>query len=170
MSRRKEALIEKPDELRERGKRSKHQIPNTKLQIKPAIETPKTKLQTPKKSQVPSSKPRHALRAWNLEPGAICRQDAGSTLGLTFKPPLNTNLRSSPSDFGLSRSTSRGQNVQTPVCWPLARSASPQGALPPLWASARSSVDQIHVSNGICIESWRQTGTMPPRSPKSKWS
>src|SRR6266567_7494887 len=33
-------------------------------------ETPKTKLQTPKKSQVPSSKPRPALRAWNLELGA----------------------------------------------------------------------------------------------------
>src|SRR5437762_5562551 len=34
------------------------------------IETPNTKLQTPKKSQVPSSKTRPALRAWNLELGA----------------------------------------------------------------------------------------------------
>src|SRR2546427_3403277 len=49
---------------------TKHQIPNTKLQRNPGIETPKTKLQTPKKSQVPSSKPRPALRAWNLELGA----------------------------------------------------------------------------------------------------
>src|SRR6266699_4487115 len=46
---------------------TKHQIPNTELQRSPGIETPKTKLQTPKKSQVPSSKPRPALRASNLE-------------------------------------------------------------------------------------------------------
>src|SRR5205809_3754281 len=49
---------------------AKHQAPSTKLQRNPGIETPKTKLQTPKKSQVPSSKPRPALRAWNLELGA----------------------------------------------------------------------------------------------------
>src|SRR5438477_6474403 len=47
--------------------RTKHQIPNTKLQRNPGIETPRTRLQTPKKSQVPSSKPRPALRAWNFE-------------------------------------------------------------------------------------------------------
>src|SRR6266540_3786345 len=47
-----------------------HQIPNTKLQRNPGIEAPKTKLQTPKKSQVPNSKPQAALRAWNLELGA----------------------------------------------------------------------------------------------------
>src|SRR6185369_6515505 len=46
------------------------QTPNPKLQRNPGIETPKTKLQTPKKSQDPSSKPRPALRAWNLELGA----------------------------------------------------------------------------------------------------
>jgi hypothetical protein len=40
---------------------------NPKLQRSSGIETPKTKLQTPKKSQVQSSKPRPALRAWNLE-------------------------------------------------------------------------------------------------------
>ena len=34
------------------------------------METPKTKLQTANKSQVPNSKPRPVLRAWNLEPGA----------------------------------------------------------------------------------------------------
>src|SRR6266576_626130 len=45
----------------------KHQAPNPKLQRSSGIETPKTKLQTPKKSQVPSSKPRPALRAWSLE-------------------------------------------------------------------------------------------------------
>src|SRR5438093_5872015 len=55
---------------RDEGVGTKHQIPNTKLQRNPGIETPKTKLQTPKKSQVPSSKPRPALRAWNLELGA----------------------------------------------------------------------------------------------------
>src|SRR5438034_10341907 len=49
---------------------TKHQIPKTKLQRNPGIETLKTKLQTPKKSQVPSSKPRPALRARNLELGA----------------------------------------------------------------------------------------------------
>jgi hypothetical protein len=48
-------------------RRAKHQAPNPKLQRNPGIETPKTKLQTPKKSQVPSSKPQHALRAWSLE-------------------------------------------------------------------------------------------------------
>src|SRR5437773_6207073 len=48
-------------------RRAKHQAPSTKLQRNPGIETPKTKLQTPKKSQVPSSKPRPALRAWSLE-------------------------------------------------------------------------------------------------------
>src|SRR2546425_3831907 len=55
------------DGLWARGERTKHQIPNTKPQTNPGIETPKTKLQTPKKSQVPSSKPRPALRAWSLE-------------------------------------------------------------------------------------------------------
>src|SRR5258705_13759678 len=40
------------------------------LRKNPGIETPKTKIQTPKKSQVPSSKPLPALRAWNLELGA----------------------------------------------------------------------------------------------------
>src|SRR5439155_18817466 len=49
---------------------TKFQIPSSKLQRNPGIETPKTKLQTPKKSQVPSSKPWPALRAWNLELGA----------------------------------------------------------------------------------------------------
>src|SRR6266496_4120759 len=49
---------------------AKHQAPNPKLQRSPGIETPKTKLQTPKKSQVPSSKPRPALRASNLKLGA----------------------------------------------------------------------------------------------------
>src|SRR5437762_6561719 len=58
------------DGLLARGERTKHQIPNTKLQRNPGIETPKTKLQTPKKSQVPSSKPRPALGAWSLELGA----------------------------------------------------------------------------------------------------
>src|SRR5881628_975263 len=58
------------DGLWARGERRKHPIPNTKLQRNPGIETPKTKLQTPKKSQVPSSKPWPALRAWNLELGA----------------------------------------------------------------------------------------------------
>src|SRR6266496_2745 len=48
-------------------RRAKHQAPTPKLQRNPGIETPKTKLQTPKKSQVPSSKPRPALRAWSLE-------------------------------------------------------------------------------------------------------
>src|SRR5258708_31360483 len=52
------------------GEKTKPQIPNTRLQRNPGIETPKTKLQTPNKSQVPSSKPRPALRAWNLELGA----------------------------------------------------------------------------------------------------
>src|SRR6266496_522808 len=51
---------------------AKHQAPNPKLQRSPGIETPKTKLQTPKKSQVPSSKPRPALRASNLELGTWC--------------------------------------------------------------------------------------------------
>src|SRR5688572_21462963 len=51
-------------------RRAKHQAPNPKLQRNPGIETPKTKLQTPKKSQVPSSKPLPAFRAWNLELGA----------------------------------------------------------------------------------------------------
>src|SRR5437667_5398988 len=46
---------------------TKFQTPSSKLQRNPGIETPKTKLQTPRKSQVPSSKPRPALRAWNLE-------------------------------------------------------------------------------------------------------
>src|SRR5437762_11995513 len=50
---------------------TKFQIPSSKLQRNPGIETPKTKLQTPKKSQVPSCKPRLALRAWNLELGAF---------------------------------------------------------------------------------------------------
>src|SRR6058998_186559 len=45
---------------------TKFQIPSSKLQRNPGIETPKTKLQTPKKSQVPSSKPRPALRAWSF--------------------------------------------------------------------------------------------------------
>src|SRR5437867_11062904 len=49
---------------------TKFQTPSSKLQRNPGIETPKTKLQTPKKSQVPSSKPWPALRAWNLELGA----------------------------------------------------------------------------------------------------
>jgi hypothetical protein len=49
-----------------------HQTPN------PGIETPKTKLQTPKKSQVPnskeipSSKLQTAARAWSLELGVWC--------------------------------------------------------------------------------------------------
>src|SRR5207249_613355 len=51
-------------------RRTKHQIPNCKLQRNPGIEKPKTKIQTPKKSQVPNSKPRPELRAWNLELGA----------------------------------------------------------------------------------------------------
>src|SRR5439155_11080102 len=46
---------------------AKHQAPSSKLQRNPGIEKPKTKLQTPKKSQIPSSKPRPALRAWSLE-------------------------------------------------------------------------------------------------------
>src|SRR5207247_9103853 len=55
-----------------------HQTPNTKLQRNPAIETPKTKLQTPKKSQVQSSKRRPSPRAcslellWSLELGVWC--------------------------------------------------------------------------------------------------
>src|SRR5712691_5169826 len=49
---------------------TKFQIPSSKFQRNPGIETPKTKLQTPKKSQAPSSKPWPALRAWNLELGA----------------------------------------------------------------------------------------------------
>src|SRR5947207_4957437 len=48
-------------------RQAKHQAPNPKLQRSSGIETPKTKIQTPKKSQVPSSKPLPALRAWNLE-------------------------------------------------------------------------------------------------------
>src|SRR5206468_4297846 len=48
-------------------RRAKHQAPNPKLQRCSGIKTPKTKLQTPKKSQVPSSKPRPALRAWSME-------------------------------------------------------------------------------------------------------
>src|SRR6185503_13135411 len=47
--------------------RTKNQAPNPKLQRNPGIETPKTKLQTPKKTQVPSSKPWPALRAFSLE-------------------------------------------------------------------------------------------------------
>src|SRR5438045_1315270 len=49
---------------------TKFRIPSSKLQRNPGIETPKTKLQTPTKFQIPSSKPWPALRAWNLEPGA----------------------------------------------------------------------------------------------------
>src|SRR6266487_5519322 len=47
-------------------RRANPQILNPKLQRNPGIETPKTKLQTPKKSQVPSSKPRPALREWSF--------------------------------------------------------------------------------------------------------
>src|SRR5207247_2635268 len=59
-------------------RRAKHQAPNPKHQSSSRIETPKTKLQTPKKSQVPSSKPRPAPRAcslellWSLELGVWC--------------------------------------------------------------------------------------------------
>jgi hypothetical protein len=56
-------------EWRTAERNTKHQTP--KLQRNPGIETPKTKLQTPKKSQVPSSNPLPALRA-SLEFGAWC--------------------------------------------------------------------------------------------------
>src|SRR5437773_8028054 len=77
------------DGLWARGERRKHPIPNTKLQRNPGIKTPKTKLQTPKKSQVPSSKPRPAFRAWNLELGAslvfgVWCFDSGISLELGF--------------------------------------------------------------------------------------
>src|SRR6266576_78752 len=52
-------------------RRAKHQAPNRKFQRSSRIETPKTKLQTPKNSQVPSSKPRPALRAWSFS-GVWC--------------------------------------------------------------------------------------------------
>src|SRR5438034_10017936 len=49
-------------------RRAKHQAPNTKLQRNPGIETPKTKLQTPKKSEVqaPNRGPRFELGAWSF--------------------------------------------------------------------------------------------------------
>src|SRR6266568_3276717 len=50
------------------ARNTKSQTPSSREN--PGIETPKTKLNTPKKSQVPSSKPRPALRAWNWELGA----------------------------------------------------------------------------------------------------
>src|SRR5436305_1540081 len=83
-------------------RRANHQAPNPKLQKSPGIETPKTKLQTPKKSQVQSSKPQPALRAWSfsgvwclvfetwsLELGA-CRLDRkpAAEKQLTSIPPL----------------------------------------------------------------------------------
>ena len=46
-----------------------------------SIETPKTKLQTPKKSQVPGSKPQPALRAWNLELGGSLVLVFGALIG-----------------------------------------------------------------------------------------
>src|SRR5258708_18604267 len=59
------------------GEKTKPQIPNTRLQRNPGIETPKTKLQTLNKFQVPSSKPRPALRAWSLELGASLELEFG---------------------------------------------------------------------------------------------
>src|SRR6266511_6007436 len=60
-------------------------------------ETPKTKLQTPKKFQVPSSKPRHALRDWNLELGVSLVFGAWSlvfgTWSLELQLPVLTESR-----------------------------------------------------------------------------
>src|SRR6185369_16150461 len=49
--------------------RTKHQIPNAKLQRNPGIETPNTKLQTPEKLQAPTPKLEARAGVWSLELG-----------------------------------------------------------------------------------------------------
>src|SRR5216110_1257017 len=84
------------------------------------IETPNTKLQTPKKSQVPSSKPRPALRAWNLELGASlvfgvwCLVVFDSLPELPLSPSLSPLLRRGEREKTLRRSRSRSSILHIP--------------------------------------------------------